>query len=289
MLSLLLLRGFAQGFLTGWHSFFSPNNPFVPWLLIADLVLLLLYIYSVYWVYRDALWRYNRGAPWAAAAALLPLAGWLFYLFYRVSPLVELDRIEAETFDESEHEWTDFDKYQQNRGSELFREISAAWRKPEGEGYSPLVRLSRQRELQRKLTPEEKAARAADRQAQAALAQQKRAAAAAAKKQRAEELKRQRRERRTMIGAHGFTFNLSERRQRALQNRLKLVEDLKRLPREDERIEDLIYQMDYAGALQAAREALTVAEEMRDEQGKATYRRYIDRLEQLQAASPPES
>jgi hypothetical protein len=287
MLELALQRGFALDFATGWHSFFSPDNPFVPWMLIVDLVLFLLYLVSIYWVYRDAMWRYNRGAPWAAAAALLPLAGWLFYLFYRISPLVELDYLEAEMFDEADLTWTDFDQYQKNRGSELFQEIAAVWARPEGGGYSPLVRLSRQRELLRQLTPAERAARAADRRQQQEETRQKKAQADALRKQRAAELAQQRRERRTMVGAHGFKYNLSERRQQALQNRLKLVEELKRLPREDERIEELIYQMDYAAALQAARDGLQVAEEMRDEQGQATYRRYVERLETLTGRGEP--
>jgi hypothetical protein len=283
MLGFVWLRGFGQGFATGWHSFFSPGNPFVPWLLIVDLMLLLLYVYSIYWVYRDALHRYNRGAPWAAATALLPLAGWLFYLFYRVSPLVELDYLEAETFDESDHEWTDYDQYQQNRGSELFREVAGLWGKAEGEGYSPLVRLSRLRELRRRLTPEELAARHEERKAQAALNRQKKADAAAARKAKALALQRQRRERRTMIGAHGFRFNLSERRQQAIQNRLKLLQDLKQLPREDQAIEELIYEMDYARALQAARDSLAVAGDVGDAQGRITYQRYIERIEGLLA------
>ena len=74
----------------------------MPWLLIIDLVALLIHLALVYWVYRDALARYNRGAPWAVLAAIFPLGGWLFYLLYRKSPLVEFDRIDAELFDEAE-------------------------------------------------------------------------------------------------------------------------------------------------------------------------------------------
>jgi hypothetical protein len=275
----LALRGgnWLQNAEFGLHSFLAPDNPFVRWLLILDLALLLLYVYSVYWVYRDAFLRYRRGAPWAAAAALLPGAGWLFYLLYRISPLVELDRLEAATFNEEEEPWTDYDQYKANRGSELFKELGAFWRKPEGEGYSAQVRLSRLREIRRTLTPEEKAARRAEREAAVHQRREQQQERKAASRQRALEAK----QRRSMTAAHGFKFSMSERKQAQVRQQLKLVEDLKRLPREDETLEELIYEMDYAAALRAARDSLQVAQELGDEQGKITYSRYVARLEPL--------
>jgi hypothetical protein len=74
----------------------------------------LVHLVLVYWVYRDALWRYNRGAPWALMCMVLPFAGWGFYLLYRHSPLVEFDRIDAELFDE-DFIWTDYDTYKRTR------------------------------------------------------------------------------------------------------------------------------------------------------------------------------
>jgi hypothetical protein len=278
----------GQNWLYGWRNFLSPDNPFVPWLLLFDLVLLLVYLYSVYWVYRDALHRYNRGAPWAAAAALLPLGGWLFYLLYRVSPLVQLDRIEAETFDEAEHVWTDYDQYRQNRGSELFRELASVWRAPEGEGYSPYVRLSRLRELRRRLTPAEKVARRQERIATreaATKARQERSTAAKARKAEAQRL---RKDRRTLSAAHGFKVTMSESRQARVRKQLQLVEELKKLPREVQLLEDLIYEMDYAAALKAAQDSLALAEEMGDAQGRITYAHYIERIQRMLAEDTAE-
>jgi len=277
---------------TWWSSFelamrqlLDPDNPFIPWLLMFDLVLLVAHLTIVYWVYRDALVRYNRGAPWAVLALLLPVGGWLFYLLYRQSPLVQFDRIEAELFDESEHEWTDYDAYRANQGSPLFAEISSFWRKPEGEGYSPWVKLSRMRELRKTLTPEQKRERAEQRKLD-------REEKASQRRQRREELREQRRrrardkkERTTLTARHGFTFRMSDRGQRRLQRKLEVLERLKLLPREDAALEELIYQMEYAKAMESARASLAVAQDVNDQQGVITYKAYIKRLAPLLAES----
>ncbi|MCC7479844.1 hypothetical protein IT575_15500 [bacterium] len=262
------------------HWFFEPDNPFVPWLLIIDLLLLLGHVYLIYWVYRDALWRYNRGAPWAMVTALLPLAGWMFYLFYRKSPLVELDREDAEIFDESEHEWTDYDQYKANQSAQMFRELNI-FRKREGGGYSPWIQRSREKELGRPLTAEEKKALRQQRQQKALEARQARIEA---KKNRVETRRQkalQRREDQKKVGAHGSVLRMSERKQKQMQQKLALMEQLKALPREDQVLEDLIYEMKYAEALTTARGNLALAEEAQDNQGIVTARAYIDRLERL--------
>jgi hypothetical protein len=265
------------------ENLLDPDNPFVPWLLLMDLTAVLVHLALVYWVYRDALYRYNRGAPWAVFAAVFPIGGWLFYLLYRVSPLVQMDRLEAETFEESEHEWTDYDQYKANRSAQWFKELASLWRKEEGRGYSPWVRMSRLRELRKTLTPEEKeaarAARRERRQAQLKTRALRRAEAREKKRLRKEEA----RERRTMVGAHGFTYRLSDRRQRKLKRQLEVVEKLRGLPREDHLLEELIYEMDYAGALSAARDQLAMAKEMGDSQAIVTYEAYIQRLQRLLA------
>jgi hypothetical protein len=250
-------------------------------MLIFDLALLLVHLYIVYWVYRDALARYHRGAPWAVLAAAVPLGGWLFYLLYRHSPLVELDRIEAELFDEAAEEWTDYDTYKANQSAQLFREITSLWRKPEGEGYSPWIRMSRLRELRRQLTPEEQRERAEaqrKKKVEAATLRRERKAARQAKQR---EAKRAARERQTMAGALGTQYRMSDRRQRAMQRKLEVLEKLKHMPREDRMLEDMIYEMKYVEALQAAREGLAVAGEMGDRQAAITYQAYVERLERL--------
>ena len=271
-------HNFIDRFEFGLRNLLDPDNPFVPWLLIIDLVLLGAHLAIVYWVYRDALVRYNRGAPWAVLAMLLPVAGWLFYLMYRSSSLVQLDRIEAELFDESEHEWTDYDTYKANQGSALFKELTSFVRKPEAEGYSPWIRMSRARELKKQLTPEEKQARkeqlAIERQEARKKRLERRAQAREQKRQRRKEAK----ERTVLRGAHGFSFRLSEGRQKRLQRKLELVEKLKTMPREDEYLENLIYEMKYQEALATARDGLSTAREMNDQQGVITYEHYLERI-----------
>ena len=265
----------------GLRNLFDPDNPFVPWLVIFDLVLLAVHLAIVYWVYRDALMRYNRGAPWATLAMLFPLGGWLFYLMYRSSALVQMDRIETELFDESEHEWTDYDTYRANQGAALFKEVGSLLRKPEAEGYSPWIRMSRARELKKKLTPEEKKQRSEELALQRKEARSRRIEARAQAREKSRQRKIERRKRTTMTGAHGFSFKLSEGRQRRLQRRLELVEKLKELPREDPVIEDHIFNMDYHAARRAATDALELAVEMDDRQGVITYEAYLERLDRL--------
>jgi hypothetical protein len=273
--------GFFDKVRLALDNLFNPDNPFVPWMLIFDLALLLLHIYMVYWVYRDALARYRRGAPWAVLAAVFPVGGWLFYVLYRKSPLVELDRLDTELFDEAEQDWTDYDTYQANQSAQMFRELSALWRKPEGQGYSPWVRLSRLREQKRGGTPEERAVLKQERL-------QKRKESVEQKRQRREELaqrkrsaQQQKRERTTLAGTMGTKYRMSDRKQRALQRKLEVVEKLKLMPREDHGLEEMIYEMRYAEALQAAHGGLAVAQEMRDPQGVITYEAYIERLQRL--------
>lgn len=262
---------------TTWRTLVDPDNPFIPWMLVFDLVLVAVHLAIVYWVYRDAMLRYNRGAPWAVLAAVFPVGGWLFYLLYRQSPLVQFDRIEAELFDESEHEWTDYDNYRTTIGKQLFTEVSSLWRKPEGQGYSPWVQLSRLRELRKAPTAEQLQER-----------QERRVEKRKQRAQRREEARRQKaeraqakRERTTMTGRHGFRYKLSDRRQRRLKGRLEIAEKLKTVAREDAGLEELIYEMKYPEALKTAREALEVAEEMKDAQGVVTYKAYLERIQRI--------
>jgi hypothetical protein len=279
----MLLMLHWQGFFNWVKYFLDPGNPFVPWMLVINLVALVLHLYIIYWVYKDALRRYHRGAPWAAATALLPFAGWLFYLLYRSSPLVEYDRLELETFDDTEYEWTDYDAYKRNRHQAMFASIKSLWRSEEGSGYSEWIRRSRERELKRKLSPEEAAQRKVERlQTRAQRKDQQRL-----RKQEALAVRRQRalakHERQTLAGAHGFTYKMSDRKQRYLQRKMAVVEQLKLVAREDAALEDLIYEMRYQDALDAARDNLAIAQEMRDPQGAVTYEAYIERLQELLA------
>jgi hypothetical protein len=258
----------------------DPHNPFVQWMLLIDLLLLLAHISIVYWVYRDALWRYNRGAPWGLLAAVFPIGGWLFYLMYRSSPLVELDKIEAELFDETEHEWTDFDTYKANSGASLFKELTGAIAR-EGSGYSDRVQLSRLKELTRRKTPEERRTLRELRREKRERDKQARVERRKANAERRRERKQQRRDHVTMAASHGKTYRLSDRSQRRLKNRLAVVEQLKMLPREDGVLEDLIFDMEYTKALEVAEGNLAVASEMNDPQGVVTYEAYIARLQDL--------
>lgn len=266
------------GYLNWLKYFLDPDNPFVPWMLVIDLLLIAVHFSMVYWVYRDALKRYNRGAPWAALAAVLPVAGWAFYLLYRISPLVQFDHIESQTYDETQFEWTDYDEYKANRNKAMFASIKSLWRGEEGSGYSPWVRASRARELGKALTPEEKEQRRKERierrQKQREQAKQRLRQSRQDKALRRKKAKQQR----TMQGAHGFKFSLSERRQRAVKRKMELMDKLKQLPRQDADVEELIYQMNYSGALQQAQDKLVVAKEFNDQQGIITYETYVQRI-----------
>jgi hypothetical protein len=264
-------------------NIFDPDNPFIPWLIVLDLVFLLVHLYMVYWVYRDAMARYHRGAPWATLAMVFPFGGWLFYVLYRNSPLVEMDRIEADLFDEDAEEWTDYDAYKAKQGSPMFRELGSILRKPEGEGYSPWVRLSRMRELRRMKTPEERAAQKQQRLLTRKEAVERKRMRREEKAQRRRQSKQDLRERTTLVGAMGATIRMSDRKQRAMQRKLELVEKLKLLPREDKVLEDMIYEMRYADALNAARDGVAVAREAQDPQAEITYQAYVERLERLVA------
>ena len=57
------VTGWLHGVKQGLRYFFDLDNPFIPWMLIIYMFLLLVHLAIVYWVYRDALYRYNRGAP----------------------------------------------------------------------------------------------------------------------------------------------------------------------------------------------------------------------------------
>ncbi len=267
-----------QGWFNWTKYFFASDNPFLPWSLVINLLLLALHLYIVFWVFKDALKRYRRGAPWAALVAVLPLAGWVVYLLYRVSPLVEFDRIEYQTFDETEEEWTDYDAYKANRNAALFASLKSLGQREEGKGYSEWIRRSRERELKPKLSPAELTARREQRrQSKVERRQAKQQRQLEAKAVRAQRAKFNR-ERQTMVGAHGFTYKLSDRKQRGLKRKMEMVEQLKLVPREDPALEDLIYDMRYSAALQAAQDGLAVAQEMNDAQGVVTYQAYISRM-----------
>jgi hypothetical protein len=256
----------------GWDNLLNPDNPFVPWLLLMDLLALLVHVYMVYWVYRDAAWRYNRGAPWGLITALLPVAGWAFYLAYRTSPLVEFDRMEAEVFDEAEHEWTDYDQYKTDRGKAWFKEM---FTREDGSAFT------RFRESKRKLSPEERREIRRLRAERKAANRRKRAERIAGRREQKRERRIAARDRQTVVGLHGAAQRMSDRKQRAVRRQLAVVEQLKALPREDVNLEELIYEMRYDDALAQAREALEVAREVNDAQGVVTYEAYITRLEGL--------
>ena len=284
--SILRSREFSA-WLDDYHYFFDPYNPFIHWLLIFDVAVLLLHISLVYWVFRDASWRYNRGAPWALITAIFPVGGWLFYLLYRISPLTQFDRAEQEMFDDEDHEWNDYDEYRANRSSGLFQELYEAAQ--EGSGYTAEQRQSRRRELRPKLTPEELVER---RELRLAERREKRAAGIEHKQERKAQRKQRKlesRERSKMSARHGFSFRMSDRRQQQVRKQLQMLETLKGLPREDQIIEEMIFEMDYLGAREAAADARIIAREMQDTQGLITYERYLERIERLIAQEQAET
>lgn len=259
---------------TRWLYLTDLDNPFIPWMIIIDLLLVVIHLLIVYWVYRDASSRYSRGAPWALLAAVLPLGGWLFYLLYRKSPLVQFDRIETETFADSEVTFTDYDEYQRNQGSAFFQELGALWRKAEKSGYSSWVRASRARELGKKLTPEERAERRA-------ASKQQRLAKRKELVNRRREKQEQRRTAQIKQGRHGQRVKMSLRHQRAITKQTAMLDLMKTVRRVDDKLEELLYKGEYSQASEYAKEMLDVAEEMDDKQGIATYQDYLEQIQRL--------
>jgi hypothetical protein len=239
-----------------------PDNPFIL-MLIFDLVLLAA-LAIVYWVYATRCPVQPRAV--GGAGRDLP-GGWLLPALPPEPQ--EFDRIEAELFDEAEHD---------GRIKRLPpRVISSCSAKSARCG----AMAARATALDQAVATAQ--LQAADTRAAAG------ASGARVEKRSARQRRVETRQQRAARARRGTSAPMTARRlplqltcrQRAFHGRLEVTEKLKTVAREDPALEELIYDMKYLEALKAAREALGIAEEMSDAQGIVTYRAYVERIERI--------
>ncbi len=248
--------GFYLRYLKHW---LAENIGQIP-LLAALAVLLLLYLYHIWWVYRDAQYRYNKGLFWALIAAAVPGGGYAFYLMYRVSPLVEHDLEEEELGLYGSPELAEY--IRRKRAEERMLAYLRARRKME-------LYLSRLREryLSRLLAVfsfERQSRRLSDflsRQSERLAPVVRRVGSRAAR----------------AIRHAGWST----------QGRLEFYRMIRELPTEDPVLEELIYEERLAEARRLAEDNLRIAEEQGDRRAINTYRHYLKRLEGLEERGRP--
>lgn len=245
-----------------WSLDFWLKNHLVPWGRIGSFMVLIIYLYLIWWVYRDAERRFHNGVWFALLAAVFPLGGWLLYLLYRGSSLPEYDLIELKERIFERYPAVEYDIYlayqRQEALSDLMRRVKAFFLQPEETaaelGYSDEVRRSRERELM--------AARAARARESFIRTQQKL------------------RERMNLIGA-SMRQVLSPRRHR-LQEKIELLRLLTEVPVPDDQLEELIYQGKLRVARMYCEDQLQLAKEQNDERRIVSYQRYLRRVHQLE-------
>jgi len=245
-----------------WELDFWLKNHLVPWGRIGSFIVLLIYLYLIWWTYRDAERRFHNGVWFGLLAAIFPLGGWLLYLLYRGSSLPDYDLIELRERIFERYPAVEYDIYlayqRQEALSELMRKLKAFFVQAEeaapATAYSDEVRRSRERELMA-----ERAARAR------------------------ESLTRTRekvRRRMDLVGA-SMQRAFSPRRRR-LADKLELLQLLTEVPVPDDQLEELIY----LGKLRVARmyceDQLQLAKEQNDERRIVSYQRYLRRVQELE-------
>ena len=245
-----------------WSLDFWLKNHFVPWGRIGSFALLVVHLYLVWWVYRDAERRFHNGVWFALFAAIFPLGGWLFYLVYRSSSLPEYDLIELKERIFERYPAVEYDIYlayqRQEALLELMRKVKEFFLptdEPAGPaGYNDEVNLSRQRELlaQRSAVARENLTRTRER-----LQQRMKA-----------------------IGA-SMQHALSPRRRR-LQEKMELLRLLTEVPVPDDQLEELIYQGNLPVARLYCEDQLMLAKEQNDERRIISYERYLHRVQELE-------
>lgn len=246
--------GFYLRYLRHW---LAENIGQLP-LLLALGVLFLLYLYHIWWVYRDAQYRYNKGLFWALIAALVPGGGYAFYLMYRVSPLVEYDLEEEELGLYGSPELSEY--IRRKRAEERMLAYLRARRRME-------LYLSRLREryLSRLLSVinfERQSRRLADfisRQSERFMPVARRVGSRAAR----------------AIRHAGWST----------RGRLEFYRMIRELPTEDPTLEELIYEERLEEARKLAQDNLRIAEEQGDRRAINTYRHYLERLDELEERS----
>jgi hypothetical protein len=243
---------------------FWAGNPFIPWDRIWAAVVLAVYLYQIHWVYRDAQRRFTTGIWFALLAAVLPFGGWLFYLLYRQSSLVDYDMIDLRERIFERYPAVEYDLYLAYKRQEALDNTlvrAKAFFFAEGVGaleaatdaYPEHIMRSREKEL---AAAREKKVRETYERARIRVGE--RAASTAVTVGRA----------------------FSPRRTR-LEEKLSLMDTLTEAPLPDRELEDLIY----LGKLRVARmyceDQLQIAKEMNDERRILSYQKHLKRVEEL--------
>jgi hypothetical protein len=239
------------------------SNPFVPWDRIWAGVILAIYIYIIYWTYRDAQRRYFNGVWFATLAALLPFAGWLFYLFYRNSSLVEFDTVDThERFFDRIPE-VEYDLYLAYARQESLENMYAQMKQFFlGEGmkeeaatstYPEHIMRSRERELV--MQREHKV------------------------RENYEKARKKVRSRLSVLGSTARRVSSPMRVQ--LEEQLNLLDKLTEAPIPDRELEELIYQGRLKLAKMYAEDQLLIAKEQNDERRINSYKYHLRRVEEL--------
>ncbi len=243
---------------------FWAANPFVPWDRIWAAAVLAVYLYQIYWVYRDAQKRFANGVWFGLLAAVLPFGGWLFYLLYRGSSLVDYDMIDLRERIFERYPAVEYDLYLAYKRQEALDntlERAKAFFFAEGVGaleaatdtYPEHIMRSREKEL---AAAREKRVREAYDRARARVSEH------------------------AASTAETVSRILSPRRRR-LEEKLELMDALTEAPLPDPELEDLIYQGKLRVARMYCEDQLQIAKEMNDERRILSYQKHLLRVEGL--------
>ena len=240
------------------------NNPFVPWARIWAGLTLAVYLYLIYWTYRDAERRFNLGVWFGLLAAVLPVAGWVFYLLYRQSSLTTYDMIEQREKLFDRHPAIEYELYLAYKRQEALDEMIQRMKAfllgeglPETElavtDYPEHIMRSREKEL---ALHREKKVREAYRRTRARV-----------------------RTRLSVIG-QSVQRGVSPRHVEAV-DQLALMAKLTEIPLPDRQLEELIYEGKLKIAKMYCEDQLQIAKEQNDERRIFSYKYHLQHIEEL--------
>jgi hypothetical protein len=240
------------------------NNPFVPWERIWAGLTLAVYLYLIYWTYRDAERRFNSGVWFGLLAAILPVGGWVFYLLYRQSSLTTYDIIEQREKLLDRHPAIEYELYLAYKRQEALDEMIQRMKAfllgeglPETEpaisDYPEHIMRSREREL------------------------------AQHREQKVREVYERARTRvRTRLSVIGQSVQrgVSPRRIE-MADKLALMGKLTEIPLPDRQLEELIYEDKLKIAKMYCEDQLQIAKEQNDERRIFSYKHHLRHIEEL--------
>ncbi len=239
------------------------NNPFVPWERIWAGLFLAVYLYIIYWTYRDAQSRYYNGVWFALFAAVFPIGGWLFYLLYRQSSLVAYDVIDMhERFFERIPE-VEYDLYlaysRQEALDNLFAQMKQFFL---GEGLKEEVATGTYPEhIMRSREKEQVQAREV--------------------KVRENYFRARKKVHSRLAGLGRVAQRVSSPMRMQVEEHLSILDKLTESPLPDRELEELIYEGRLKLAKMYAEDQLLIAKEQNDERRIYSYKAHLKRVEEL--------